>query len=95
MISESIKELRELNGMTQTTLAQRLGMSRTAVNSWEMGTSVPSTQYIVEMTRIFGISADYLLGTESKLSIDISSLSSRERKLLFELVDMLKSKGKK
>ena len=47
MIAERIKYLRERSGMTQAGLAKVLGITRSSVNAWEMGISVPSTQYIV------------------------------------------------
>lgn len=49
MISDTIKELREKNDYTQTALAKKLGLSRSAINAWEMGVSVPSTSYLMEL----------------------------------------------
>ena len=47
MVADRIKTLREENQMTQAELARRLSITRASVNAWEMGISVPSTQYIV------------------------------------------------
>ena len=47
MIEERIRDLREKGHMTQTALAKKLGITRSSVNAWEMGISVPSTQYLV------------------------------------------------
>ena len=47
MIYERIKKLREKQGYTQTELAKMLGVTRSCVNAWEMGISVPSTQSLV------------------------------------------------
>ena len=41
---EQIREARERLGMTQETLAERLGVSRQAVSKWEMGVSEPSLE---------------------------------------------------
>ena len=60
MIAERIKFLREQKAYTQTELAKKLGITRSSVNAWEMGISVPSTQYIVEFGNIFSASTDYL-----------------------------------
>ena len=62
MIADKIKDLREKQNLTQTALAKRLGITRSSVNAWELGISVPSTQYIVELAHIFHVSTDYLLG---------------------------------
>ena len=53
MVADRIKTLREENQMTQAELARRLSITRASVNAWEMGISVPSTQYIVELAGIF------------------------------------------
>lgn len=86
MISERIKELREQNGYTQTTLAKKLGLSRSAINAWEMGLSVPSTQYLVELSKLFRISTDYILGLKKEEEIDISDLKWEEKEIIYALL---------
>ena len=68
-LAEKIKALRESAGLTQAEVARMLGISRSGVNAWEMGLSVPSTQYIVELAKKFDVSTDYLLGIESTSTI--------------------------
>lgn len=86
MIGSRIKELREQNGFTQTSLAKKLGLSRSAINAWEMGVSVPSTQYLVELSRLFKVSADYLLGIALAEQVDISYLNNKEKELVYALL---------
>lgn len=86
MISERIKELREQNGYTQTTLAKELGLSRSAINAWEMGLSVPSTQYLVELSKLFRVSTDYILGLKKEEEIDISALKWEEKEIIYALL---------
>ena len=78
MIAEKIKMLREGKGMTQTALARRLGVTRSGVNAWEMGISVPSTQYIVELAQFFAVSSDYLLGLDDTATISVAGLDEEE-----------------
>ena len=73
MISDKIKMLRENKNLTQSDLAKQLGITRSSVNAWEMGISVPSTQYIVELAQIFDISTDYLLNGLNEKQIKIIS----------------------
>lgn len=94
-IADRIKYLRDKYEITQTHLAKKLGISRSAVNSWEMGLSLPSLGNIVEMTKIFNVSADYILGLERQVTLDISELENDEREIIFKLVDCLKRKGAK
>ena len=85
-IADRIRYLRDKAGYTQTYLAKRLGISRSAVNSWEMSLSSPSIANIIEMTEIFHVSADYLLSTTDRLTVDISSLKSEEQEIILKLV---------
>ena len=62
LLAEKIKSIREQLGMTQAEVARKLGLTRSSINGWEMGLSVPSTQYIVELAKLFNVSTDYLLG---------------------------------
>ena len=86
-IAERISYLREKNQLTQATLAKKLGISRSAVNAWEMSLSVPSTQKIVELAGLLHVSTDYLLGLSDGMSVDISALDNEEREIVFRLVE--------
>jgi len=86
-LADKIRYLRDKAGYTQTDLANRLGISRSAVNSWEMSLSSPSVANIIEMTQIFHVSADYLLSTSNQMTVDISLLSREEQEIILKLVD--------
>ena len=58
-----------------------------------MGISVPSTQYIVELSNIFSVSTDYLLGVEKTSSIDISGLTEKDIEMVYSLAEYLKTKN--
>lgn len=86
MIADTIKLLRTARSMTQADLAKKLNITRSSVNAWEMGISVPSTTYIVELAQLFHVSTDYLLGLEQNSSIDISESDDTEIKIIYELI---------
>ena len=92
MIAEKIKILRENKGLSQKALADKLGITRSSVNAWELGISVPSTQYIVELATLFKVSTDYLLNVNNKNAIDIDGLSEKEVKIILELITYFKTK---
>ena len=92
-IADRIRYLRDKAGLTQTDLAKKLGISRSAVNSWEMSLSSPSIANIIEMTQIFHVSSDYLLSITNQVHVDITTLSNEERELVLKLVECL-SKAK-
>ena len=82
MVADKIKALREQNGFTQSDLAKKLGITRSSVNAWEMGISVPSTQYIVELANIFKVSTDFLLGVKSTATVNVDGLSEKDVQLV-------------
>ncbi len=63
---EQIKHQRSVNGMSQETLAEKIGVSRQAVAKWESGQSLPSSENLIALSKIFGVSLDLL--TERKTS---------------------------
>ncbi len=62
MIGELLAETRKLHGDTQTTLACKLGVSVSAVRSWEQEKSSPGHKDLVSICRMYHVSSDYLLG---------------------------------
>lgn len=61
-LADNIIRLRRLRGWSQEELAERLGVSRQSVSKWEGEQSQPDLPRVVEMSRIFGVSTDCLLG---------------------------------
>ena len=61
MIGARIGALRREAGMSQTQLAGLLGVSPSAVGMYEQGRREPSAQLLVELSRIFHVSVDYIL----------------------------------
>lgn len=90
MIADRIKSLREKQNKTQTELAKQLGITRSSVNAWEMGISVPSTQYIVELAHIFHVSTDYLLGVNTTSTISVAGLTDQDIEIVNSLILHLK-----
>ena len=87
MIAERLKELRELHNWTQTQLAQKIDVTRSSVNAWEMGISMPSIAKVIELTVVFQVSADYLLGLERSTTLYLDTLTQKEQKIICELFD--------
>ena len=63
-MGQIIKELRKEKKLTQTQLAELLFVSQDTISLWELGKSLPDVENLVKMTKLFGVSADYLLGLE-------------------------------
>lgn len=89
-LCQRITELRTSVGMTQSELARRLDVTRSSVNSWELGFATPQLKHIVEMAKIFNTTVDGILNTSSQSVIDISELSEKEQKAIFAIIDCFK-----
>lgn len=55
-VGQAIKALRLKQGMTQTQLADKVGMSTNAVSFWELGKTYPPKNTIERLCEVFGIS---------------------------------------
>lgn len=64
ILADKIVTLRKRAGWSQEELAEQLGVSRQSVSKWEGAQSVPDMQKVVQMSRLFGVTTDYLLKEE-------------------------------
>ena len=90
LLSEKIAALRKNAGYTQADLARELKVTRAAVNSWEMGISLPKTRTVLEMAEFFHVSTDYLFGMGDSQSIDLTGLSERDVQLVIAMVENMR-----
>ena len=60
-IGAKIAACRKRAGMSQEKLANALNISRQAVSRWETGEAVPDTEKVIQLSRIFHVTTDYLL----------------------------------
>ena len=74
---ERLKDLHDRLGYTQSDLAKKLSITRASVNAWEMGISAPSTSWLVELSNLFHVTTDYLLGLDDCITIRTNTLSDR------------------
>lgn len=77
-----IFELRTKNGLSQDELAEKLYVTRQAISRWETGETTPNTETLKQMSKLFDVSINTLLGSPRKLicqccgmPLDESSLS--------------------
>ena len=64
ILADKIIDLRKKSGWSQEELAAKLNVSRQAVSKWEGAQSVPDLDRVLQMSRLFGVSTDYLLKDE-------------------------------
>lgn len=86
MIADKIKLLRERANLTQSELAKKLNVTRSSVNAWEMGISSPSVMSIIELSNIFKVSTDYILGVSKNQTFSIDDLTDEQSKIIYSLI---------
>ncbi|MCL2217197.1 MAG: helix-turn-helix domain-containing protein [Defluviitaleaceae bacterium] len=85
-IGKRIKELRSAKGVTQTELAQRIGMTASAISSYEIGERQPSYDVLIKVAKQFNVTTDYLLGHTNKDMMDVSGLCRSQRENIQKMV---------
>ena len=64
ILADKITALRKKAGWSQEELAEQLGVTRQSVSKWEGAQSVPDMDKVVQMSRLFGVTTDFLLKDE-------------------------------
>ena len=64
ILADKITALRKKAGRSQEELAEQLGVTRQSVSKWEGAQSVPDMDKVVQMSRLFGVTTDFLLKDE-------------------------------
>lgn len=73
-IGEKVQNLRKTNNLSQEQLAEKLLISRQAISKWELGESIPDTDKIISLSRIFKVSTDYILLNDINSDIKVSEM---------------------
>lgn len=64
MRGDRLRQLRERDGMTRQELANRLKVHASTVGHWETGAREPSNDTLAELSAVFNVSTDYLIGID-------------------------------
>lgn len=89
-MGKRLKHLRTDNNMTQATLAQKLNLTKSVISAYENDLRLPSYDVLIQISKIFHVSTDYLFGLESSTGVDLSGLSEDEKTALKNLILAMK-----
>lgn len=92
---KKIKTLRTSMKISQSELARILEVTRSSVNAWEMGVSLPSVQKLVELSKLFHVTTDYLLGVNNIDLLNICSLTDDQKTLLYQTLNFFDKQNMK
>lgn len=82
MLGARIAALRQLSGMKQAELAEKLGVSASAVGMYEQGRREPGAQLLVKLAQTFSVTTDYLLTGKPVTAEDADKLRGALRRSL-------------
>ena len=77
MISDNIRNYRKANNLSQDELAEKLGVSRQSISLWENGQTQPTLDNIIALAKIFHITSDALLSSESSETVSEPAESAK------------------
>ena len=89
----NLKNLRIEKGLNQTELAEKLFINKSMISPYEKGTRMPSLDILMQLTFIFNVSIDYMLGVQrnevedKQKNLDISGLNDNQIKIIKNLID--------
>ena len=66
MFKDNIVMLRKMNGYSQETVSEKLGISRQAYAKWESGGAVPDVERAAQLAALYGVTVDSLMKTETE-----------------------------
>ncbi len=80
ILADKIIQLRKKNGWSQEELAEQMNVSRQAVCKWEGAQSIPDINKLIQLSKLFNVSLDYLLKDEVE-EFEYNTFSSESNRL--------------
>ena len=71
MLKDNLIMLRNMYGMSQEEIAEKIGISRQAYSKWESGATVPDVEKCKRLADFYNVTVDNLLKTETEDKIGI------------------------
>jgi len=78
-LSDKILNLRKKKNISQQELAEKLNISRQAISRWEMGKSQPDASNILQLSKLFDVTSDYLLNDDFESDYDIPAVKETSK----------------
>lgn len=93
--SEKLRLLRQAKRLTQIQVANKIGVSKAMISAYETASKAPSIEVLIRLSRLYGVSVDYLVCVDAPKYIDVSDLDDESAALIATLVEKMKHKDEK
>ncbi|MBQ8615494.1 MAG: helix-turn-helix transcriptional regulator [Clostridia bacterium] len=83
-----LKEIRNIKGISQKELGDKLGVARNTISGYENGVAEPNIENIIKLADILEVSVDTLLGHDTNI-VDLNVLNKNQKILIEKIVKFL------
>ncbi len=90
-LGERLIDLRKKRRMTQQQVADKIWVSKATISAYELSNRDPSYEVLIKLSKLFGVSTDYLLGLDGKNTISVDGLTDGQIALLSGLIEELRN----
>ncbi len=87
---DRLKELRKNKNITQEELGNILGVTKASICCYEKGTRTPTIENLIDLMEFFGVSADYLIGSDKLVSVKGNKSSVKMTNEEVKFVELLR-----
>lgn len=85
-----LAKLREKKRLSQSQLAERLGITKSMVSAYENSARKPSYAVLLRIAGMFNVSLDYLLGMENQVIFRTDGLSESQIAIIMDIIEEFK-----
>ena len=94
-IGARLRKLRVRNGFSQKTLAEAILVSRETIRNWENDFCEPPCGSLKDLSILYHVTTDYILGLSNKKVICLDQLSPEQEMIVVRLVSTFEKKTRK
>ena len=93
-LAENIKKLRMNKHLTQTQLAQKLGVGTSIISAYENQDRLPSISMLIKLSYEFNVTVEYLLGLNKNKTINVSDLTDEQISAVNTVIEQFRNMNK-
>lgn len=88
-VGENVRALRDERNLSQGQLAEKIGVTRATIATYESGNRLPSLFKLIRLSRALGVTTDYLLGVSKAKDafLDVSGLTPKQIESLDAIIE--------